>query len=142
MFQHTIQEVIAGISGAKNTRNVSDDIIRFGSSQAEHDRALDATLRRLHSSGLTVNKQKCEFNKDETEFFGFIFSARGLRPDPKKTDDGPLFQSGQWKKYTKTSGIKHHKITPRWPQANAQAESFNKVLMRAIHAAHLQMRNW
>ena len=80
MFQHTIQ-VIAGIPGA---RNVSDDMICFGPNQVEHDGALDATLHRLHSSGLTVNKQKCEFNKDEIEFFGFIFSAAGLRPDSKK----------------------------------------------------------
>ena len=41
VFQRTIQEVIAGIPGA---RNVSDDIVCFGSNQAEHDRALDATL--------------------------------------------------------------------------------------------------
>ncbi|KAK7099536.1 hypothetical protein V1264_003664 [Littorina saxatilis] len=81
IFQHTIQEVISGVSGA---RNVSDDIIVFGSDQADHDRALDETLKRLHQAGLTVHRQKCEFNKDEIEFFGFIFSAAGLRPDPKK----------------------------------------------------------
>lgn len=81
IFQHTIQEVISGIKGS---RNVSDDIIVFGSNQAEHDQALDDTLKRLHQSGLTVNKQKCEFNKNEIEFFGFIFSSTGLRPDPKK----------------------------------------------------------
>ena len=52
VFQHTIQEVIAGIPDAKN---VSDDIICCGSNQAEHDRALDATLPRLHTLGLTVS---------------------------------------------------------------------------------------
>ena len=57
VFQRTIQEVIAGIPGA---RNVSDDIVCFGSNQAEHDRALDATLHRLHSSGLTVNEQSAK----------------------------------------------------------------------------------
>ena len=81
VFQHTVQEVIAGIPGA---RNVPGDINCFGSNQAGRDRTLDATLHRLHSSELTVNEQKCEFNKDETEFFGFIFSAAWLRPDSKK----------------------------------------------------------
>ena len=93
VFQHTVQEVIAGIPGA---RNVSDDVICLGSNQAELDRALDTTLHRLHSSELTVNEQKCEFNKDETEFFGFIFSAAGLRPDSKKVQalhDAPRPQS-------------------------------------------------
>ena len=75
VFQHTIQEVIAGTSGA---RNLSDDIICFGSNQAEHDRTLGATLHRLDSSGPMVNEQKCKFNKDETEIFSFIFSAAFL----------------------------------------------------------------
>ena len=81
VFQHTIQEVIAGIPGAKNV----SDTICFGVDQASHDRALDATLARLHASSLTVNKQKCDFNKEETEFFGFIFSSKGIRPDPAKS---------------------------------------------------------
>ena len=81
VFQHTIQEVTAGNHGA---RNVSNDIICFGSNQAEHNRALDATLHRLHSSGLTVKGQKWELNKDKIEFFGFIFSSAGLTPDQKK----------------------------------------------------------
>ena len=51
-FQHTVQEVIAGIPGA---RNVPGDIICFGSNQAGRDRTLDATLHRLHSSELTVH---------------------------------------------------------------------------------------
>ena len=42
----------------------------------------------------------------------------------------------------KTSGIKHRKITPGWPQANARDESFNKPLKNAIRTAHLQKRNW
>ena len=66
-----------------------------------------------------------------------VFTMFGF-PEIVKTENGPPFQSGQWKKYMKTSEIKHHKITPRWPQANAQPESFNKPLMKAIHAAHLQ----
>jgi hypothetical protein len=81
IFQHTIQELLTDIPGA---RNVSDDIICFGKTQSDHDRALHDTLTRIHTSGLTVNEEKCEFNKSEIEFFGFIFSAEGVRPDPKK----------------------------------------------------------
>ena len=81
IFQHTIQTLIADIPGA---RNVSDDIVVYGSNQSEHDAALDQTLRRLHESGLTVNPTKCEFNKPSIEFFGYIFSADGLAPAPEK----------------------------------------------------------
>jgi hypothetical protein len=81
IFQHAIQTVIADIKGA---RNVSDDIIIFGKDTADHDRALHEVLQRLHDSGLTLNRQKCKFRQPQVEFYGFIFTADGLKPDPAK----------------------------------------------------------
>ena len=81
LFQHTIQSLIADIAGA---RNVSDDIIIFGKTQADHDRALHAVLSRLHSRGLTVNASKVVINQPSIEFFGFQFSAKGISPSPSK----------------------------------------------------------
>ena len=81
VFQRTIQTVIADIPGAKN---ISDDIVVYGKDQGDHDRALDQTLQRLHQSGLTINPQKCEFNKPSIEFFGNIFSKDGIAPAPSK----------------------------------------------------------
>ena len=81
IFQHTIQTVLQDI---ENVRNISDDIIIYGPTQEVHDLALEKTLKRLHESGLTINRQKCEFNKSKIEFFGYIFSADGVSPDPKK----------------------------------------------------------
>ena len=31
-----------------------------------------------------LNKSKCEFNKHSLAFFGFVFSAEGISPNPKK----------------------------------------------------------
>ena len=73
--------MIADIPGAKNT---SDDIVVYGKDQGDHDRALDQTLQRLHQSGLTINPQKCEFNKPSIEFFSHIFSKDGIAPAPSK----------------------------------------------------------
>ena len=81
VFQHAIQTVIADVPG---TRNVSDDIIIFGKDIKEHDRNLHKLLSTLHRAGLTVNGSKCQFRKDKIEFYGFIFSAEGLKPDPAK----------------------------------------------------------
>ena len=81
VFQHVMQTVINDINGA---RNISDDIIIHGATTREHDIALDRTLSALHSSGFTVNLPKCEFRLPRIEFFGYIFSAEGLSPDPKK----------------------------------------------------------
>jgi hypothetical protein len=41
-------------------------------------------FERLKERNLTLNKAKCEFNKDKLEFYGYIFSANGLSADLKK----------------------------------------------------------
>ncbi|CAC5416418.1 unnamed protein product [Mytilus coruscus] len=81
IFQETIRSVIQNV---QNTTNISDDIIIYGKSQEEHDQALDDTLQALQRNGLTVNKDKCEFNKNKVTFFGVVFSKAGISPDPKK----------------------------------------------------------
>ncbi|CAB4034315.1 Hypothetical predicted protein [Paramuricea clavata] len=83
IFQEAIHNVIRDIPGAKN---IADNIIIFGTNQKQHDIALEATLQRLEKKGLTLNREKCEFNKDEVEFFGLVFNASGVSPDPKKVD--------------------------------------------------------
>ena len=40
------------------------------------------------------------------------------------------------------NGIRHRKITPLWPQANAQAEAFNKPLTKAIKTASTSRTSW
>ncbi|CAB4008646.1 hypothetical protein BSL78_21779 [Paramuricea clavata] len=81
VFQNAIQQVLSGIDGV---RNVSDDIIIFGRDQAAHDKALHAVFERLRSKNLTLNIDKCEYNKSSIEFFGYVFSGNGVSPDPKK----------------------------------------------------------
>ena len=63
-------------------------------------------------------------------------------PETIKSDNGPPFQSAEWKKFLTDRGIKHRRITPLWPQANAQAESFNKPLMKSIRAAIVSGQPW
>ena len=81
MFQNIISEQIRDIPG---TINISDDVIVFGKIQAEHDKALQAVFERFSTAGLSLNKTKCEFNKNSLTFFGFIFSDKGISPDPRK----------------------------------------------------------
>ena len=63
-------------------------------------------------------------------------------PQIIKTDNGSPFNSTQFAKYAEHCGFKHRRITPHWPRANAQAESFNKPLMKAVRAAHMEQKNW
>lgn len=81
VFQNAICQTLQALSGVKN---LSDDIIVCDASQIEHDNNLRALFQRLKESGLTLNREKCEFNKSRLEFFGFIFSAQGVSADPKK----------------------------------------------------------
>ena len=81
IFQHIISEQIRGIPGSIN---ISDDIIVFGKTKQAHDQALHAVLRRFVDAGLTVSPEKCELNKESLTFFGLVFSAEGVSPDPKK----------------------------------------------------------
>ena len=81
IFQHVISEQIRDISGAIN---ISDDIIVFGKTRQEHDQALHAVLQQFANSGLTISPEKCELHKDSLTFFGLVFSANGVSPDPTK----------------------------------------------------------
>ena len=83
IFQNTIRETLAGIPGAYN---ISDDILTAGKDQTDHDKAL-RVFQRLRDKGLTLHKSKCKFKKSELEFFGYIFSSKGLAADPKKIND-------------------------------------------------------
>ena len=83
LFQNAIAQVIDGIPGA---RNISDETIVFGSTQCEHDRSLELVLQRLGERNLTVNQAKCAFNKTSIEYFGHVFSAKGISASPKKVE--------------------------------------------------------
>ena len=81
IFQKSIEEVLQGIDGV---RNISDDIIVFGKSQADHDAALQAVLQKMRENNLTANPAKCLFNQSSIDFFGHRFSADGISADDKK----------------------------------------------------------
>jgi len=83
IFQKIIGDQIHNIPGALN---ISDDVIVYGVNQADHDQALQAVFRKFSEVGLTLNRKKCEFNKKSLTFFGFVFSAQGVSPDPKKVE--------------------------------------------------------
>ena len=83
IFQNTLCTALEGLSGV---RNISDDIIVYGCTQEAHDKRLAATLSRLQEKHLTLNKEKCEFNKHKLEFFGYVFGEDGLSADPKKCE--------------------------------------------------------
>ena len=72
------------LQGIERVRNISDDIIVFGKSQADHDAALQAVLQKMRENNLTANPAKCLFNQSSIDIFGHHFSADGISADDKK----------------------------------------------------------
>lgn len=83
VFQNTLSTALEGLRGVCN---ISDDIIVFGENQLEHDKNLEAVFKRLSERNLTLNKDKCEFNKSQLEFYGYVFGANRISADPRKVD--------------------------------------------------------
>ena len=63
-----------------------DDILIFSHSQVEHDSHVQQVLDRLKGANLFANAQKCEFDKSQVGYLGYLISADGIRMDPKKLE--------------------------------------------------------
>ena len=66
--------------------NIADDIIVHGKNIAEHDARLNDVLKRLSESGLTVNKDKCQFRMSELVFMGHKLDSNGLSASADKIE--------------------------------------------------------
>ena len=84
IFQQKMDEILAQCPG---TIGISDDAIVYGRSEEEHAKNVHNAMKIAREKGLVFNVGKCEINCKEISFFGMIYSANGVRPDPKKCDD-------------------------------------------------------
>lgn len=63
-----------------------DDILIFSRTQAQHDIDVAWVLTQLKSYSLYCNVEKCEFDRTELEYLGFLLGINGVRMHPKKLD--------------------------------------------------------
>ena len=70
-----------------------------------------------------------------------IFAEFGV-PVSLKTDNGPPFNSHEFKTYASITGFRHRRITPLWPQANGETERFMRTVKKSIKAALNKGRSW
>ena len=59
----------------------------FGVGKEDHDRNLVNLMNRAAEKGLVFNSRKCHINQSSVTFFGNIYTAEGIRPDPDKVRD-------------------------------------------------------
>ena len=62
-----------------------DDVLIFGKTQDEHDTSLHTALQKIKEAGVTMNREKCEFSKDQLTFLVHIINREGISKDPQKT---------------------------------------------------------
>ena len=70
-----------------------------------------------------------------------IFSTYGLQKTVI-SDNGPPFKSHTLKTYFQQKNVSHRRITPLWPQVNAQAEHFMKSLNKIAKSAYIEGKPW
>ena len=80
-FQRRMQAILHGLEGVVC---LMDDVLVHGSTQAEHDQRLEAVLKKLLESGLTLNEDKCVFSQPRVKFLGQILTSSGISSDPDK----------------------------------------------------------
>src|SRR5699024_10864600 len=61
-------------------------ILIFSDNQDVHMDHLRQVLDRIRKANLRLNKEKCEFGKDEIEFLGFRIKDGTKRPSDEKTE--------------------------------------------------------
>ncbi|KAL4007109.1 Rho guanine nucleotide exchange factor 40 [Sarotherodon galilaeus] len=79
-FQKRMVRILEGLEGVLCQM---DDVLIWGTSQAEHDERLRKALVRLQEAGVTLN-DKCEFSKNRIKFLGQVIEASGVSADPDK----------------------------------------------------------
>ncbi|KAL9963756.1 hypothetical protein ACROYT_G027292 [Oculina patagonica] len=70
-----------------------------------------------------------------------IFAVHGL-PEKFVIGNGANLVSEEFKNFLMTHGIKHRKVTPYWPRANAAVGRFNRTIEKVIRTAHGEGKDW
>jgi len=79
------QDVFVRILGdIPHCLNQRDDILLGGKDQREHIEILKTVLKRARDHGITFHRERCQFGKEQIEFFGHFFTKDGLKPSPDK----------------------------------------------------------
>ena len=54
--------------------------------EEEHVKAIEEVMKAISNSGLTLNRNKCSFRQKQISFWGMIYKAGGIKPDPVKVE--------------------------------------------------------
>lgn len=84
IFQEKMDEILEDLEGVVS---IADDVCVTGKTEEEHDQNLVNLMERAKSKGLVFNSDKCAIKQESITFFGNVYSAKGISPDPGKVED-------------------------------------------------------
>jgi hypothetical protein len=116
---HTVSVDFFGPVGSEYLLVLVDDYTRYPIVEIVSSTSAKSVLPKLHQ----------------------IFSMFGI-PRIVNSDNGPPFQSAEFQRFAEYCGFTHHKVTPRWPRANGEAERFMRNIKKTIQTAQLDGYNW
>ena len=86
-YGHDCYEKVIDICQAKQSIEVIvDDLLVWGETKEQHDERLKRALEIARSSGIKLNKDKCEIGLQEGTYIGHTLSSNGLKPDVNKVE--------------------------------------------------------
>ena len=69
-----------------------------------------------------------------------IFARHGL-PESLTSDNAPQFIATEFSEYMEQQGIRHHRVTAKWPKANG-VEHQNSSLLKRLQITHAEKKDW
>ena len=81
-FQRLMNRILRGLPFAST---YIDDILVFSSDLIKHKELLHQVFKHLKEAGLTLRDKKCHIGLTQMTYLGHVFSAKGMSPDPRKT---------------------------------------------------------
>ena len=61
-----------------------DDTLIYSKDESSHDKDVQEKLNKLRHAGVKLNKEKCEFRKEEIKFHGYVINKENNKPDDDK----------------------------------------------------------
>ena len=65
---------------------IENDLLIYGRTQSERNEKLWAVLQRLSQIGVTLGKEKCQWNQESVIWFGYKFGPEDMSPDTTKVE--------------------------------------------------------
>lgn len=81
VYQKTIDSIFEDLDG---TLIYVDDILVFGKTEEEHDRRLNAVLKRAKESGLKLSQEKSQIKRKCVKYLGYNLSSKGISVNDEK----------------------------------------------------------